>query len=419
MKKIFAVLLIAVLATGFVFANGANESASSESENGPIKIGAMYALSGGNAAIGTNIMRGVDFAVEMINEQGGVNGRPIEIVRGDTQGDPKVGRSVAERLITQDGVKAILGCHQSTITQIVAQVCEQYQIPEITAISTVDNLSTFGFKYFFRMCPMNSLYVENQFMYLEDLAQETGKEIKKIAIFADNSNIGQELIRCSRIYAEKYGMEIVKEVQYSSGATDLTSEVLAIKAANPDAVLCESYINDAILFTKTLAEQGYQPPIVVAKANGFADPSYIPATPGISNGIASVVEWNPDLTKGQDINKAFKEKYGVDMNGHSAESFTAIWILKTAFEMAGTTDGPAVRDALASMDIQGSFPNGPEIILPYDRIHFGDMEVDGVKHTQNNVAASVAIAQIQDGVYKTVWPFEYSSTDVQYPAQYK
>ena len=214
-------------------------------------------------------------------------------------------------------------------------------------------------------------------------------------------------------------MEIVAEIQYSSGATDLTSEVLALKAANPDAVLCESYINDAILFTKTLAEQGYKPPVVVAKANGFADPSYIPATEGISNGIASVVEWNPDLTKGQDINAKFKDKYGVDMNGHSAESFTAVWILKTAFEQAGTTDGPAVRDALASMDIQGSFPNGPQIILPYDRIKFGDMEVDGVQHTQNNLYASVAIAQIQDGEYKTVWPFEFSATEVQYPAQYE
>ena len=168
MKKILSIALIAIIASAMVFAGGSSESAADDGTS-PIKIGAMYALSGTNAAIGTNIMRGVDFAVEMINEQGGVNGRPIEIVRGDTQGDPKVGRSVAERLITQDGVHAILGCHQSTITQIVAQVCEQYQIPELTAISTVDNLSTFGFKYFFRMCPMNSIYVENQFMYLEDL----------------------------------------------------------------------------------------------------------------------------------------------------------------------------------------------------------------------------------------------------------
>ena len=66
---------------------------------------------------------------------------------------------------------------------------------------------------------------------------------------------------------------------------------------------------------KTMQEQGYQPPVLIAKANGFADPSFIPATKGISNGLTSVVEWNPDLTKGADVNKRFREIFGVDMNG--------------------------------------------------------------------------------------------------------
>ena len=385
----------------------------------PIRIGAMYALSGDKAAIGNNILRGIDFAVEEINAAGGVNGRKIEIVRGDTQGDAKVAGSLAERLITQDHVDAIVGCHQSTLTDIVAQVCESYEIPLITAISTVDNLSTNGYEFFFRMCPMNSLYVENMFMYLRDQAQQTGKEVKTISIFADNSNIGQEIIRCSKIYAPKYGMEIVATVEYQGGAADLTSEVLALKDANADAVICESYIADATLLMKTLQEQNYQPPILVAKANGFTDPSFLTNTAGISNGVASVVEWNPDLTKGQEINARFKEVYGVDMNGHSAESYTAIWLYKTAFEAAGSTEGAAVKAALESIDIQGTFPNGPEIILPYDRIHFENHEFDGTQHYHNNTSASVAIAQVQGGEYKTVWPLEYAAQQIQYPAQYK
>lgn len=117
MKKITKVLTGAALVAAAVFTVGC-EKKSAEAQT--IKIGAMYALSGDKAAIGNNIMRGVDFAVDMINAQGGVNGRKIEIVRGDTQGDPKVGRSVAERLVTQDKVNAILGCHQSTITAIAA-----------------------------------------------------------------------------------------------------------------------------------------------------------------------------------------------------------------------------------------------------------------------------------------------------------
>lgn len=383
----------------------------------PIRIGAIYALSGNNAAIGTNILRGIDFAVEDINAAGGVDGRPIEIVRGDTQGDGRVAREVAERLITEDKVHAILGCHQSTLTEIVASVCEKYKIPMITAISTVDSISSHNYEYCFRLCPMNSLYLENMFMYLRDQEEKTGKRVRTIAVFADDSMIGQEAIRCAEIYAPKYGMEIVEEIQYRQGAADLTNEIQALKEADADAVLAESYVSDAILLMRTMQDLDYHPSILIAKANGFADPSFLPATEGISEGLTSVVEWNPDLTRGQEINRRFKEIFGIDMNGHSAESYTAIWTFKTAFEQAGTDDGETVRDALAAIDIQGAFPDGPEIILPYDRIKFEQHEFNGTMHYNDNIYASVAIAQIQDGKYKTVWPFEYASQEILYPAK--
>jgi branched-chain amino acid transport system substrate-binding protein len=243
----------------------------------PIRIGAIYALSGNNAAIGTNILRGIDFAVEEINASGGIHGRPIEIVRGDTQGDPQIARTVAEKLIQEDHVQAILGCHQSTSTEIVFQTCEEYQIPMITAISTVDSISAHNYEYCFRLCPMNSLYLEDMFMYLRDQEKETGDHVKTIAVFADDSMIGQEAIRCAQIYAPQYDMEIVEEVQYRQGAADLTKEIQTLKAADADAVLAESYVSDAILLVKTMQEQDYRPSILIAKANGFADPSFIPA----------------------------------------------------------------------------------------------------------------------------------------------
>ncbi|MDR1731306.1 MAG: ABC transporter substrate-binding protein [Synergistaceae bacterium] len=413
MKKLLTVVLAVVLAallTGAAFGADAKT---------PIRIGAMYAFSGDLAAIGTNIIRGIDFAVQEINAAGGINGRPVEVVRGDHQGDPKVGRSVAERLITQDKVDAIVGCHQSSITAMVQQVCEQYQIPVLTAISTVDSLSSGGYEYFFRLAPMNSIYQRNMFIFLKDQTKKTGAEIKKVAVFADNTMIGQETIKWANYWAPQYDLEVVKEIQYTKGAADMTSEVLALKNAGADAVVTDGYISDAILLMKTMHEQNCKPKILIAKANGFADPSFIPATQGISNGLTSVVEWNPDLTKGREVNKKFKEIFGLDMNGHSAESYTAIWTLKTAFEAAGSSEGPKVKDALEKLDIQGSFPNGPEIILPYDRIKFEDMELDGVKHHHNNVGAALAIAQIQEGEYKTVWPFDYSNQQFAYPAEYK
>ena len=70
----------------------------------------------------------------------------------------------------------------------------------------------------------------------------------------------------------------------------------------------------------------------------------------------------------KEINEEFKAEYGVDMNGHSAESYTVVWLFKAAIEAAGSTDGAAVKDALANLEINGEFPGGRKIVLPYDKV---------------------------------------------------
>ena len=250
--------------------------------------------------------------------------------------------------------------------------------------------------------------------YLQDSKEQTGNEIKKVAIFTDKVAIGQELIRCVNLFAPDYGLDVVAEVDYSSNATDLSSQVLALKQADPDAILCDSYIGDATLFVQTLKEQNYKPKMIVAKANGFTDPSFIPNLGASANGVASVVEFNPDLTNGVEINEDFKKVYNVNMNGHSAESYTVVWLFKAAIEKAGSTDGAAIRDALAGLSIDGAFEGGRKIVLPYSKIEFTpEYEIGGVKHYRDNTYASVAIAQVQDQEWKTVWPFEFASSKIQ------
>lgn len=417
MKKIVSMLCLVAMLIAMLAC-----SVTAMAEGEPIKIGTIYAMSGGAAAIGTNILRGVEFAVNEINAAGGVNGRPLEIVRGDHAGDPATGKSEAERLITQEHVDVVMGCHMSVVTEVVAQVCQQYKVPMITAISTLDRLSNEEHKdidYFFRLCPLNSVYVEDMLKYLKDSEQQTGEPIKTVAIFTDRAAIGQELIRCVELFKDKYGLELVATVDYTSNATDLSAQVLALKKAKPDAILCDSYIGDATLFIQTLKEQNYSPKMIVAKANGFTDPSFITNLGSIANGVASVVEFNPDLINGKEINEEFKAVYGVDMNGHSAESYTVVWLFKAAIEAAGTTDGEAVKNALDALVIDGQFEDGRKIILPYSKIDFENYDLAGEPHYRDNTSASVAIAQIQDGAWTTVWPFDFASSQIAYPAPLK
>ena len=167
----------------------------------------------------------------------------------------------------------------------------------------------------------------------------------------------------------------------------------------------------------SIREQGYKPGIMIGKATAYIDPTYIPAVGGLANGIVTASEFNPG-TKGKEISDAFEEEYGVAMNGHSAEAYTAVWLLKTAIEQAETADRAGIKAALDAINIDGSFPGGEEIILPYDHISFGDVDMNGTAHVHTNADACVTIIQIQDGVYKTVWPFEIKEEEVLFPAPF-
>lgn len=395
-------------------AAGGEQAASGDT----IKIGTLYPLSGDVAAIGNNIMRGIEFAVEEINAAGGVKGQKLEIVKGDTQGDSKIAMSEAERLITQENVVAILGAYQSGVTEVVSQTTESYQVPMVTAISTADQLTTHDYEYFFRMAPSNMMFLRDMVQYLADLKDEAGKEIKTIAVCADNTLLGQETSKWAQYWADQNGIEFLGEVLYTKGAADLSTEVLQLKSMNPDALVVDNYISDGILLTKTMAEQGYKPEVMIAKATAYIDPSYIPAVGAAANGITTAAEFNPGA-KGKEITDAFKAKYDVEMNGHSAESYTAAWVLKTAIENASSVDREAVKEALSSLKIEGSFPGGSEIILPYDVIEFTDTEFNGVAHKNTNTGAKLTILQIQDEAYQTVWPFGIATAKPEIPAKYE
>jgi len=392
-----------------LFAGGQKEASSAAQKAGAsVRIGAIYPLTGGVAPIGLNIRKGIEFAVDEINGKNGINGKKIEIVWGDSTGDPKVGMAEAERLITKENVDVILGAYQSSVTNVVSEVAQRYQCPMITAISTADVITTRGYDYFFRLAPTNMLYLRDMIQYCADVSNKYNLGYKNVAILTGTDLLGQESLKWAKYWAQKQeNFKIVAEVQYTINAVDLSSEVLTVKRANPDILVIDPYISDAILLTKTLQEQGCKPKIVIGKATGLIDPSFIPTVGKLANYFTTTVEWNTDIPKAVDTNAKFKAKYNINMNGHSAEVYTAVYLLRDAIaSIQGQPDRKAIRDAMASLKVDGKFKDGTPIILPYEKIEFANFENAAGKHTNQNKYASVTIAQIVDGKYVTVWPFE-------------
>lgn len=411
-----------VLATAMVASSLAMGSTAYAADD-PIVIGAVYPMTGDLADSGKTMQQGIDMAIEEINEAGGIDGQEVKVIYGDSKGDSAAGMTEAERLITQENVDMLIGCYQSGVTVTVAQIAEQYGVPLITANATSDALTSNGYQYFFRLAPTNMMFVRDMVDFIKDASEKDSNVAgSSVAVFTDNSEVGQQTCEWTKYWAEENGIEYMGEILYTAGAPDLSSEVLQLKSMNPDVVVADCYVSDAILFTNTLNEQGYKPNMIICKGNGFTEAAYLEGAGSLANGIVVATEFVVG-SKGKEITDKYAEKYGEDVNGHSAEAYTTTWVLIDAFQnikAAGKeVDRETIKEELSQIKIEGSFSNGKEIILPYDTIAFEEDEFNGTPYLNQNLAAKLTVTQIQDGKYVPIWPYDISETELVYPAEYK
>jgi branched-chain amino acid transport system substrate-binding protein len=384
-----------------------------------IKIGAVYPLTGNIASTGLDCRRGAELAVDIINGKydldlplarteglPNLGGARIELVFGDTRGEPKNGIAEVERLVSQDKVVAIIGAYQSSVTKTASQATERLKIPYVCSDSSSPTLTTFGYKYFFRASPHDAMFARDQFNFLKDLEKVKKQKVETIAVLYENTefgaNVGKEVVKL----APEFGYKIVADVSYANNATDVTSEVGRLIEAKPDVLMHASYITDAILFTKTFKEMGFKPKGIMTFA-GYIEPAYLPTVKGDANDVIVRSTFALDLAKNKPViakvNELFKKKYGTDMSENAARSFTAPFVLADAINRARTTESEAVVKAL----LETSF--GPDqIIYPWQGIKFDPQ-------THQNIYARGILVQIQGQQYVSVWPFESAAKEVVWP----
>ena len=383
-----------------------------------IRLGAVYPLTGNIASTGLDCRRGAELAVDIINGKydldlplartaglPNLGGAKIELVFGDTKGEPKNGIAEVERLVTQEKVVGIIGAYQSSVTKTASQATERLGIPYVCSDSSSPTLTQSGYKFFFRASPHDALFARDQFNFLKDM-EKKGQKVQTIAVLYENTefgaNVGREVVKL----APEFGYKVVADISYAANATDVSSEVGRLIRANPDVLMHASYITDAILFTKTYREMGFKPKAIMTFA-GYIEPAYLPAVRSDGNGIIVRSTFALDLARSKPlvakVNELFKKKYGVDMSENAARSFTAPFVLADAINRAKTTEPEAVVKALQETNF------GPEqVIYPWQGIKFDPQ-------THQNIHARGILVQIQKQQYVTVWPFDASAAPVIWP----
>jgi branched-chain amino acid transport system substrate-binding protein len=384
-----------------------------------IKIGGLYPLTGNLASTGLDCKRGAELAVDIINGKydlslplakteglPNLGGAKLEVVWADTKGEPKNGQAEAERVVTQDNVAGVIGAYQSAVTKTASQATERLRIPYVCSDSSSPTLTERGLKYFFRVSPHDGIFAHDQFAFLKDLEKAKKQKIQTLALLYENTEFGSNVGKQEQKYAQEYGYKVVADISYTANATDVTSEVGRLIKANPDVLMHASYITDAILFTKTFKEMGFNPKGMLTMA-GYIEPGYLPAVRADGNYVIVRSTFALDLAKKKplvaQVNKLFRQKFGIDMSENAARSFTAPFVLADAINRARSTQPDAVVKALRETNIPGD-----QVIYPWKGIKFDPQ-------TQQNVYATGTLVQIQDQQYATVWPFESAAKDLVWP----
>jgi branched-chain amino acid transport system substrate-binding protein len=394
-------------------------SASAQAQQ-EVRIGVIYPLTGPAASTGAELKNALELAADIINNgakvrdlpfaSGGglpnLKGAKIKLVFADHQGNPQVGASEAERLISQEKVVALVGAYNSNVTATASQVAERYKIPFLNPESSSASLTARGFKWFFRTTPHDDLFVHNQFDFLKELQEKKGIRIGAVASFNENTLWGNETTKLQAKLAPENGYNLVKQITYPAKSTQLTSEVQTLKAANPTLVLQSSYLGDAILSMKTYKELGFTPDMILANNAGFTDTEFIRTLGRDAEYVITREVWCLDLANRnpliKEVNELFASRYKANFTGNSSRTFTGLMVMADAINRAKSTEPEAIRKALTETSITAD-----HLIMPWKGVKFDE--------TGQNVLGRGILVQIVDGKYNTVWPFSMASREVVWP----
>ncbi|MCL5884286.1 MAG: ABC transporter substrate-binding protein [Deltaproteobacteria bacterium] len=385
-----------------------------------VRIGAIYPLTGPAGSTGAELKDAITLAADIVNgkydldlplarTQGlpNLNGAKVEVIFGDHQGKPDVGQAEAERMITTEKVAALMGAYYSSVTTTASIAAERHKIPFLNPESTDPALTGRGFKYFFRTTPYDDLFAENFFQFLNDVKKKKGAKIASVATVYENTNFGTGVNNAIRKNAAKYGYRLAADIAYAEKGTSAIAEVQKLKGANPDVVMPASYTADAILYMKTFKDLNYVPRAILAMDAGYISDEFKKTLGKDGEYVLSREVWALDLAKKKPmiakVNAIYKKRFGRDMNGNSARSFTGFLVLADAINRAGSTSPEKIREALEKYALSGD-----RMIMPWDGVAFDPK-------THQNTKGRGIIVQLVAGEWHTVWPFDLASRDIVWP----
>ncbi|NMC44415.1 MAG: ABC transporter substrate-binding protein [candidate division Zixibacteria bacterium] len=314
-----------------------------------ILIGEYSAMTGTTATFGQSTHRGLMMAVDECNAAGGVLGKKIRLLTEDTQSKPEEAATAVTKLITRDGVKAVIGEVSSSRSLAAAPICQANGIPMVSNASTNPEVTKKG-DYIFRVCYIDPFQGE----VMARFAYNT-LGIRKAAILKDIKN--DYSIGLAQYFEEtfvKLGGQVVATQAYSEGDIDFKAQLTALKSAEPEAVIVPGYYTEAALIVKQARELNMTIPFI--GGDGWDSAKLVEIGGQAMNNTFFSTAYTADDPDSivQNFVTKYTSRYNEKPDAFAALGYDAGLILFDAVRRAGSTDGPALRDALkTTRDVRG------------------------------------------------------------------
>jgi branched-chain amino acid transport system substrate-binding protein len=350
MKRI-PVVLAGICALGaLLLIQGCGKAPEATAPKAPIKVGALFSITGPASFLGAPEEKTAQMLVEKINAAGGIDGAKLELVIKDTASSPEKAVSFAKQLIEEDKVVAIIGPSTSGETMQIKTLCEESQVPLISCAAAETIVNPLA-KCVFKVAPKDSQAVTWIYRTMKD------QGLTNIAIVSSTDGFGAAGKKQLEDLAKTQGITILANEVYDKQATDLTDVLTKIKGnSSVQAVVNWSIVPAQSIVAKNMKQLGLNVPLF--QSHGFANPKYAQQAGAAAEGTLFpagrlvVVNELPDSHPQKAVLAAYKKdyesRYKEDVSTFGGHAYDSLMIVVEAIKKAGGPDRQKVRDAIES-----------------------------------------------------------------------
>jgi branched-chain amino acid transport system substrate-binding protein len=356
MRRIFLLLvLLPVLAATIAAGCGGGDESAGTGGTGtgassePIRIGASLPLTGDFSEPGVAAKQGYEIWQQMVNDQGGLLGRPVKVIVKDDQSDQNLIVSDYNALIAKDKVDLLLGTFSSLLNLPASAVAERNGMVYVEPAGGSPEMFSRGFQYLFFAQQATAEHQADLFSEWAAGLPADQKPKTAAYVIADDP-FGGPVAEGIQSQLEKAGVQTVYSKVYPPETVNFDAIASAVAAKKPDVIAQGSAgLADGVGLVRALVKVGYSPKqLFQASTPSFAD-QYSKAI-GIKNteGVFYAVSYHVDApTPGnEEFLSAYRAKYDTDPPEDAADGYAAAQVLQAAVEAVGEIDQDKIRDWL-------------------------------------------------------------------------